>query len=216
MADALTNNPPRRGRRPADHSAQLAELRAVGLFDLAAAHALGLSPATVYRLVATGALSRVGENLFIHAGADIDPQAVEFTVACKLLGPHAAIGGLSALLYYQLTDSGSTDRLWLVVPPERKTRRSMYRLIRTTTPIDLEVETHAPGFRIVTLERAIVEAFRFASKFGLETGFTAAKMAFGDGRTTAGDLLHVARRLGLEQFVLRHWEALLALEGARS
>ena len=207
---------PGRGRRAIDRSAVLTELRDKGLFDLDAARQLGLAPTTVDRLVAAGTLIRVGEKLFVHAESGLDPQAVEYAVACRLVGEKATVGGLSALRHYQLTDSGTAGPLWLLVPPEKKTRRPLYRLIRTTTTLDLEVVDEAPGYRLVTIERAIVEAFRYASKFGLETAFMAAATAFRERQVTAGNLLQVARTLGLERFILPQWEALLALETPRS
>jgi hypothetical protein len=182
------------------------------LFDQQQARKVGIPPTTLDRLVAAEKLIRVGENLFLHPDLSIDPQVVELAVACRLLGPKATIGGLSALHYYRLTDTGSVSQIWVLVPPERNTRRTLYRVIRTTTTLNKEITKEYPGYRVVSLERAIVEAFRYATKLGLETAFYAAKVAFDTKQTTPGKLLKVARMLKLEQSILPHWEALLALE----
>ncbi|MDO8805864.1 MAG: type IV toxin-antitoxin system AbiEi family antitoxin domain-containing protein [Elusimicrobiota bacterium] len=201
----------RRGRKPRDWSAQLAKLGSRGVFTRQEAIAAGLPPAAVARLAASGAINRVGRKLFVYPDCRIDPGTLDFVVACETMGVKAAIGGLSALFHYNLTNQAPV-RIWLLVPAARKTSNSIYRLLRTTAALTLEVIS-VDHYRIVTLERAIVEAFRYSTKIGLETAFAAAKAAITERRTTPAKILKAAQRLNLEPFILKHWEALLALEG---
>ena len=203
----------KRGRKPRDRSAQLAELGRLGVFARADAIRAGLPPATISRLAASGAIQRLGRKLFAHPDCRIDPRLLDYVVACETMGPQAVVGGLSALFHYNLTDQVPT-RLWLLVPATRQTSNRMYRLIRTTTDLALEVLS-VDHYRIVTLERAIVEAFRYSTKMGLDTAFGAARTAIVDGRTTPAKILKAAQRLDLGRFLLKYWEALLTLEGPK-
>lgn len=201
----------KRGRKPSDRKAPLAKLRSLGVFTRRDAVDSGLPPAAVSRLVVSGVIQRLGRNLFIHPDCRIDARVLDFVVACEALGAEAVVGGLSALFHYNLTDQ-VPSRIWLLVPAARKTTNRMYRLIRTTEDLTLEVSS-IDHYRIVTLERAIVEAFRYSTKIGLETAFAAAKTAISDGRTTTAKILKAAQRLHLEPFILKHWEALITLGG---
>jgi predicted transcriptional regulator of viral defense system len=175
---------------------------------------LGLPPAALARLVTRGDLEKVGRNLFLHPEAALDPHTIDFAVACELLGPGAAIGGLSALYHYQLMDE-APSRVWVLVAPVRRTRQRRYRLLRTTTPLDIATEAQR-HYRIASIERAIVEGFKYERIWGLQTAFGAAKAAIDGHMTTPARMLAVARELALEAVILKHWEALLAFEGPSS
>ncbi len=204
----------RRGRRPTDRSALLAKLQAIGLFTRQDATKMGLPAAALSRLARRGEIEQVGRNLFMHPQAAIDAEAVDFAAACDLLGPEAAIGGLSALFHHRLIDE-APSRIWVLVSPGQRTRQQRYRLLRTTIPLDVEIETRS-HYRIATLERSVVEAFKHERIWGLETAFAAAKAAIDTRQTTSAKLLASARELGLDSAILKHWEVLLAFEGPSS
>lgn len=204
----------KRGRRPTDRSALLEELQAIGLFTRQDASKLGLPTAALTRLARRGEIEQVGRNLFMHPRAAIDAEAVDFAAACDLLGPEAAIGGLSALFHHRLIDE-PPSRVWVLVSPGQRTRQQRYRLLRTTIPLDVEIETRS-HYRIATLERSVVEAFKHERIWGLETAFAAAKAAIDNRLTTSAKLLASARELGLDSAILKHWEPLLAFEGPSS
>jgi hypothetical protein len=62
--------------------------------------------------------------------------------------------------------------------------------------------------RIAGVERALVDAFRYSTKLTLEHCFLAARRAFKANITSPTKVLALARKLYLERFILKYWEAL--------
>ena len=96
----------------------------------------------------------------------------------------------------------------LLVPPTREASNDRYRCIRTKADLGVSIEDHGL-YRIVTAERAIAEAFRYATKMGLETAIKAARTAIRDKLTTTAKVLKVARALACENHMMKHWEAII-------
>lgn len=115
---------------------------------------------------------RVSRAIHLHPGADLETD-VGFQIACTKSGPEAAIGGLSARFHYNLAVQVPGPP-WVMVPTERKTRESEYKLIRTKVGLDKGVATEN-GYRIVLLERAILEGLKFITKIGERTAVKAAQ-----------------------------------------
>lgn len=193
--------------RPSKTSAYLKQLEGLGLFHLQDAKRAGVPQQTLSRLVADEQIIRVDQDLYRHPDADIDPETEDFAVACAKFGPKSAIGGLTALFHYHLTDQ-APQQIWIVVPPQKETKDTRYRCLRTKTLLDVGIERH-PTFRIVTVERAVAEGFRFATKIGLETALKAARAAFKDKLTKPDKVMRIARELGIENYVLKYWEAII-------
>jgi predicted transcriptional regulator of viral defense system len=179
----------------------------LGLFHLQDAKRAGVPQQTLSRLVADGEITRVDQDLYRHPDADIDPETEDYAIACAKFGTKSAIGGLTALFHYHLTDQ-APQQIWIVVPPQKESKDNRYRCLRTKTSLDIGIERH-PTFRIATVERAIAEGFRFATKIGLETALKAARAAFKDKLTTPDKVMKIARELGIENYVLKYWEAII-------
>ncbi len=158
-------------------------------------------------MVRDGDIVRIARNLYRHVESDIDPAVEDFVVACAKFGPKSAIGGLSALFAYHLTDQ-APRQIWVLVPPEKMSRSRLYRVIRTKSNLKKGIESHS-GYRIATVERAIAEAFRYAPKIGFETVLRAARQAIRDRHTTAEKILRQGRDLGFERYIIKYWESLV-------
>ena len=85
------------------------------------------------------------------------------------------MGGLTALFHYNLT-SQAPKQTWVLVPPEKRVTSKSFRLIRTKKSLDIGV-IEDDSFRIVSIERAIVEGFKLGSKIGERTAIKAARIA---------------------------------------
>jgi len=192
--------------RPSKAPSYLIKLRRLGIFRLKDARKAGIPQQTLSRLVADDKIIRIEQGLYRHPDTEIDPATEDFTVACANFGGEAAVGGLTALFQYHLTIQ-APQQIWLIVPPEKYTRDTRYRCIRTKTSLNIGIVKHST-YRIVTIERAIAEGFRFATKIGLETAIGAARTAFRDKLTTPAKLLNMARRLEIDTYVKKHWEAI--------
>jgi predicted transcriptional regulator of viral defense system len=181
-------------------------LQALPMFNLEEAERLGFSQATISRAVSRGEISRLEQNLYRHPESALDPQIQDFAIACAKFGPHSAIGALSALFHYGLLEQ-APQQVWVIVPPQIRSRVEKYRCLRTETPLNIGV-SREPYFRITTIERSLAEAMRHSTKIGLDTAIRACRQAFKDAKSTPEKVLRIARQLGFEDFIIRNWEAI--------
>jgi len=132
---------------------------------------------------------------------------VGFQIASAKFGPEVAIGGLSALYHYNLAEQ-VPGQIWVLVPPEKRTRVRGYKLIRTKTKLDREI-VNERGYRIVTVERAILEGLKFITKIGERAAVKAAREALSHKQTTEMKLAKAARELGIEPVLTKYLEIIL-------
>lgn len=178
----------------------------LGVFRTADAEIAGVSQSTVSRLAARGALVRLAHGIYHHRDADVDPATVEFTVACLRLGPDAVISGLSALFHYVLVEQVPTQ-VWVLVPHSNRGKFPDYRVIRTKHDPKIAV-VDLGSYRMATPERAVVEAFAYATKMGLATAIAAGRTGLREGKLTQKSLWDTAEALGRVGVLRDHWEAL--------
>lgn len=185
---------------------QETKLKKLGIFTLSQAENLGLSQQELSRLVAAKKIKRVSRGIYLHPAADLDAD-VGFQIACAKFGPEAAIGGLSALFHYNLAEQ-VPGHTWVMVPSERKTRESGYKLIRTKVSLDKCVVIEN-GYRIVSIERAILEGLKFITKIGERTAVKAARDALAKKQTTELKLGRAAAELDLESVLGKYLEVIV-------
>jgi len=181
-------------------------LRGLGVFRTADAINSGISQPTVSRLAMKGILIRLEHGLYHHKDADIDPCILDFCIACTRLGADSVIGGLTALFHYVLIPQ-VPQQTWVMVPHKNQGKFPQYRIIHTKHDPKVGVEDHGL-YRIVTIERAIIEAFRYSTKMGYQTALTAARTALQEGKTSEKKLHETAKQLGLWQVMVKNWEAI--------
>ncbi|MFN7904175.1 MAG: hypothetical protein ACK5P5_03235, partial [Pseudobdellovibrionaceae bacterium] len=150
-------------------------------------------------------------GIYLHPKAKVSRE-IDFQIACTKFGPEAVVGGLTALFYYNLANQ-VPQQTWLLVPPKQRTSSKGYRLIRTKTPLNIGV-VERERFRIVSIERAIAEGFKFASKIGERTAIKAARIAIQQKQTTLKKIGMMAKELGLDSYMTKYFEAIIgAIEG---
>jgi predicted transcriptional regulator of viral defense system len=184
---------------------QEAKLKKLGIFSIEQALGLGLTQQGLSRLVAAQKLTRVGRGLYLHPDAALKGD-IGFQVACAKFGPKSAIAGLSALFHYNLVEQ-VPGHIWIVVPPEKRTSEAGYTLIRTKISMEKCI-IFANGFRIVSLERAVLEGLKLITKIGERTAIKAARDALANRRTTVLKLGKCAQELGLEKVLKKYIEVI--------
>ena len=92
--------------------------------------------------------------------------------------------------------------------PEKRPRKTGYRLIRTKTRLDKQI-VDEKGYRIVTVERAVLEALKFITKIGERTAIKAAREALTSRKTTETKLAKAAKELELESILAKHLEIIV-------
>ncbi|MBP7845787.1 MAG: type IV toxin-antitoxin system AbiEi family antitoxin domain-containing protein [Proteobacteria bacterium] len=190
---------------------QEAKLRKLGPFNLYQAEEIGISHQELSKLVKEDKIHRMERGIYLHPKAKITRE-IDFQIACTKFGPEAVVGGLTALYYYNLANQ-VPQQTWLLVPPKQRTSAKGYRLIRTKTPLEIGV-VEGDGYRIVSIERAIAEGFKLASKIGERTAIKAARIAIQQRLTTLKKIGVMSRKLGLDSSLTKYFEALIgAIEG---
>ena len=185
---------------------QVLKLKKLGVFTLAQGKAAGISQQDISRLVATKDLVRLDRGIYLHPKTSLDKD-VGFQIAYSKFGPESAIGGLSALYHYNLAEQVPGE-IWVVVPAEKRTREKGYKLIRTKTSLDKQI-IDEKGYRIVTVERAVLEALKFSTKIGERTAVKAAREALATRKTTEAKLAKAAKELELESVLAKYLEVIV-------
>lgn len=185
---------------------QESKLKKLGIFTLVQAEQIGLPQQELSRLVTAQKIKRISRGIYLHPESELEGD-VGFQIACAKFGPKAAIGGLSALFHYNLAEQ-VPGHTWVMVPSERKTRESGYKLIRTKVSLDKSIVSEK-GYRIVTIERAILEGLKFIKKIGERTAVKAARDALAKRQTTELKLGKVAKELGLESTLTKYLEVIV-------
>ena len=187
------------------HSAEEV-LKSLRVFRTIDAVKAGVSQSTVSRLVAKGRVVKLDYGIYHHLDTEIDDSKLDFIVACHRLGDDSVIGGLSALFDYVLIPQ-VPQQIWILIPNENRGKFANYRIIHTKNDLSVAIEDHH-DYRIVTVERAIVEAFRYASKIGYPTALVAARRALAERKTTEEKIYQTAMDLGLWKVMIPQWEAM--------
>lgn len=167
----------------------------------------GVSQPTLSRWVKNGEIRRLSHGFYAHPEFEIPPQDLDFAIACAKFGPKSAIGGLSALFHYGLTDQ-PPSQVWVVVPPIRATINQFYRTLRTKTATRHGIEAHE-FYRMTSIERTVMEALKFAVKLGPRLAINAARKALRDGLTTERKLGEMATKLKLRPVLEKYWESIV-------
>ena len=184
---------------------QESKLKKLGSFTLAQAEAIGLSQQSISRLVGIQKLKRMERGVYLHPEAELD-QDVGFQIACAKFGPESAIGGLSALFHYNLAEQ-VPGHIWVLVPPEKRSSVRGYKLIRTRINLKQGI-IKEKVYRIVSVERAILEGLKLITKIGERTAVKAARDALAKKKTTELKLGQAAKELGLESVLIKYLEVI--------
>lgn len=184
---------------------QESRLKKLGVFTVAQAGEIGVSQQDLSRLVASESLKRVARGIYLHPDAELD-RDVGFQIAFAKFGPQAAIGGLSALFHYNLAEQ-VPGHVWVLVPPKKRTGERGYKLLRTKVNLDHGIVTEK-GYRIASMERAVLEGLKFITKIGEKTAIKAAREALANGQTSELKLGRGAKELGLESVLAKYLEVI--------
>ena len=190
--------------------ARMKKLKEICLFTAEDVAELGIHATTLGRWAKDGKIERVDRGLFWHPNSALQEDALDYAIACRLFGPEAFIGGLTALAHYQLLDT-APKKIWVVVPHNKATTRKRFRLLHANRDATVGVEKKR-FYRISGLERTLAEALYYATKIGADTALTATMNAIHRKQTSPEKILRMAANLNIKSSVMRHWEALVSAQ----
>ena len=185
---------------------KMKQLQKLGPFKLAQARRMGISHQQLSMLVKEEKILRMERGVYLHPQAKIT-DAIDFQIAYQKIGKESAIGGLSALFYYHLIDQ-VPRQTWVLVPPTKRTNSQGFRLVRTKTSLNHGI-IEGDGYRIVSRERAIAEAFKLAPKIGERTAVHACRIAIQEKQTTIKKIGEAAKELGLASYFKKYFEVII-------
>ena len=145
-----------------------------------------------------GMIERVSRGVY-RVVADVPEDRVfdqQFRNATKVVGYKSAVCLLSALEYYHLTDH-ITDKVWMMVPQEKKSRSRLVYLLRVKSPKWTVGIIRKEGFRITSIERTLVDSLIYSKRIDRPTAIKAVRLALKKKMTTLSNLGQMARNLGV-------------------
>jgi len=166
----------------------------------------------VAKMVVEGKLLKGGRGIYLNPKAKGHSNGMlDFILCQKKFGKVSFITGLSALFHFGLIFQPPAQ-VWVTVPQEMRTTDNKYRLLRVKSISPFGIDDYN-DFRMATIERAIVEAFKYATKIGIRTAISALILAIKDGKTTLKKVMEMADKLEHGQSIKRYWELIVgALE----
>ncbi len=156
----------------------------------------GLTRHHLRTLLKQGVLEQISRGLYAEAENALLNDEQMFSSATIRVGTQSAICLLSSLAYYGLTDE-IPNRIWIMVPFEKRSQFIDLKLFRTRNPHwDIGIESHS-GFKITSLDRTIVDCMVYKSKIGSQIGIRALKTALHQKKTKIRNIAELARQLGI-------------------
>lgn len=169
------------------------------------------SRATIYRKtmkqVGNGGLVRVAKGVYAKPEDLMDIEG-DFYRATLLCGKTSAICLGSALQYYGLSERLSGKTTILVPHESSPPRNGRVRAIRSRKPLWKVGIEKMPRFKITTVERSVIDAFRYARLIGINEAIYALKMALKERQTTKSKLYDMACALKAQKVLLPYLEAM--------
>lgn len=190
-----------------DAEAILSKNKSFSMLTIKESAKYGLSRRTISKKVKSGEIIKMEHGIYVNSA--ISPEELDFFVACQKFGDDSVIGGLSALFFHELIDQ-PPEQVWVIVPVGIKTIQRKYRLVRTKNIYEFGIENHK-YFRVLDINRTIVESFRFSSKTGLRTAFTATVRAVKEKKTTLAEIMKMAKIIQCENTLKKHWETIVGI-----
>ncbi len=154
-----------------------------------------------------------GEVIRLKRGVYVKPDELEgiegdFYKATLLCGKPSAICLGSALQYYGLSER-LTGKIQIIAPYETTPPRSKsVMMIRSRSPHWRIGIKKLGRFSITTVERTLVDMFRFPRHFPISDAIAIMKNALKEKRTSKNDIYNMAKKLDVLKKILPYLEAI--------
>ena len=160
----------------------------------------------ISKLIKDEEIVRLAKGIYVHP-VELEGIEGDFYRATLLAGRKSAICLFSALQFYGLTEQ-MFGGVWVLIPYSRKPpRQRLIRAVRSRAPHFRIGVIAKDKFRITTVERTIVDCFRYKRLVGVPTAIEAMRKAIADGLTTKDKIFSMAKRLHALKGILPYLEA---------
>lgn len=169
------------------------------------------SRSTLYRQtkkqIASGELEKVTRGVYAKTEDLMDIEG-DFYRATLICGKTSAICLGSALQYYGLSERLSGKTIVMVPYESTPARNKRVRVVRSRNPRWRIGVQKMPRFKITTVERSIVDAFRYWRLTGINEAIYALKVALKERQTTKTKIYDMAKSLNCKKVLLPYLEAM--------
>jgi predicted transcriptional regulator of viral defense system len=190
-----------RSRPTTQREKALTLLRRRGLTRLSEFRRAGITAATITRLEAAGAITRLARGLYQLADADVDANHT-LAQASKLV-PKGIVCLTSALAYHGLTDQ-IPARVWLAIGLKDWRPQRTYPPMRFAhySPEQLRsgIERHridGVSVPIFSAAKTVADMFRYRHTVGVRVAIEGLREALRQRKTTAGEIARYAAAGGI-------------------
>lgn len=190
----------------------LALLQRNGLTRLSEFRRAGITAATISRLEATGAITRLARGLYQLADADVDANHT-LAEASKLV-PKGVICLISALAYHGLTDQ-IPARVWLAIGSKDWRPRLTYPPMRfahySAEQLESGIERHridGVSVPIFSAAKTVADMFRYRRTVGLRVAIEGLREAIRERKATPAEIARYAADAGVWKIMESYVSAL--------
>ena len=176
-------------------------------FQLKEAIGLGLSKYILKNLMDQGMIERISRGIYQRASGTGLMDEERYHIASIKCGFPSAICLVSALEYYHLTDHIS-KHIWILVPSSKRISLKELRLLRSREPQWKIGIRKTKKYWITIPERTIIDCFVHRKLIGNQMAIEALKRAISQKKVKIGNVLDMAKRMGVENRVIPYIEAL--------
>jgi predicted transcriptional regulator of viral defense system len=178
------------------------------------AERLGVHTQLLTRLVAEGALERVGRGRYRSPTANVtEHHGLALTAAAV---PRGVVCLLSALVFHGIGTQNPSE-VWVAIDRRARAPRVVWpplRIVRFSARALTEgIETHrieGERVRVYSLPKTIADCFKYRNKLGMEVVLEALKDAWNHRRVRMAELDKYARVCRVERVMRPYLEALSA------
>lgn len=175
-------------------------------FSLKEAKNKGISRYQLNKLLSKEKIEKIARGIY-KVSKTSTSQIEEFQHATAIIGKPCAVCLLSALEYYDLTDTISKE-VWLMVPANKRTRRTNIKLLRSANPNYTIGVNDEDGFLITSIERTIVDSLVHNRQIAPIIGIEALRRAIQKNKTTLSKVYEMSKKLGSSHRIKKYIEAL--------
>lgn len=157
--------------------------------------------------IASGEVVRVGQGVYAKP-EDLDGIEGDFYRATLLCGKQSVICLLSALQYYGLSEQ-MFGGVWILLPyASYVPRKKFIRAVRSRRPHWKIGVVSTSRYKITSIERSVVDAFRYHRLIGISVAVYALKTALHEKQTTKNKIYDMAKKLGADKIIVPYLEAM--------
>ncbi len=169
---------------------------------------VGLTKYALVQLIKQGIVERIKRGIYIPTDYDDTNPESQLHLAALQCGTPSCICLLSALDYYHVTDQ-VPNKVWIMVPQQKRVRSSNLKLIRSRTPQwDIGIDK-SNDYWVTTLPRTLIECLLAKHRLGSDVAISALKTSVIHKKVKLRNIISIANQMGVQKRIYPYIETLV-------